>query len=288
MTQPSSNITECSECGATIIYHERFCHACAADVGFPNVRQAIIEEPQLQQHYDTAIVDADIRGVQQQLNNFEKCVESSNAILVIPFNKVIEIVNSSHSLYTTFANNISSGARIAEDNKWDRGRTAAESTVHPLYHEDICYSVLSLTNVGLSYYGDCHITLNPKYIEKRTSVFEENAFIFMEKHQVIAGKGIPKGHRATWKRRGVLAVAKLHSKIEKDTKEDDFQSVLISDGDKDTGDFIEAQIYGAIHASNFSKIRVIRDMSPAQRALFNVHKTKIEALGIDVQEEMTK
>lgn len=288
MTQSSVNLTECSECGATIIFHKRMCHACAQDVGFPNVRQAIIEEPQLQKRYDSAIASADLRGVREQLNNFEKCIENANAVIAIPFNKVVEIVSSTNSLYTTFANNISSGARIAEDNKWDRGRTSAESLIHPMYYEEISYSALSLTDLGLPRYGNCHITLNPKFIEKRTSVFDENVFLFMERHHVIAGSEIPKGFRATWQKKGKLAVAKLHSKIEKDTEQKDFQNILISDGDKDSGDFIEAHIYGSIHASSFNKVRVTGDMNPAQKALFNAHKPTIEALGIVLQEGVTK
>src|SRR5688572_6891173 len=68
------------------------------------------------------------------------------------------LVKSKNALYVSFHSQVRSGARIPEDNDWDKGRSAAESTVHPNYYENINYTALSLDGFGVLWWGDLDCT----------------------------------------------------------------------------------------------------------------------------------
>lgn len=284
MSEKSEETIKCRSCGNPVSFHRRTCHVCESDIGFPNVRQAEREEPQLRDRYASAQASAKARGITKQLKGFEASFAQSKAVLARSSKQVIELIGSDNMLIATFAKQVRQGARLAENNSWDRGRESAESAVHPQYSDEIHYAVLSLTSLGAPYYGNCHIVLTSELIEKRTSLFEENPFLFMNRHQVIAGVRIPEGYRAVWSNRGMLAVAKLHSKIESTTTDANYQNILIS-GDGPEVDFIEAHIYGAIHAKTFSKITFFGQQSAVDKALLKAHRRKIKELGIEISEE---
>ncbi len=285
MTEELEKETKCDVCGNNVSFHRRTCHVCEADIGFPNIRQAVLEDSQLNDRYISAIASANARNVIDLVNNFEGKATKSKAVIARNLPQMIGLIDSDNALLTTFGQQIGQGARLAEHNQWDKGRASTEALIHPLYHEDIHYAALSLTDKGLPYYGNCHIVLKSELIEKRASVFEENPFIFMAKHQVIAGTSIPKGYRAVWSKRGKLAVAKLYSKIDKSTKEKDFQSILISFDSDGTADCIEVHIFGSIHAKAFSKLTICGQMSGMDHALLNAYRSKIDTFGIVLEED---
>lgn len=278
-------IVECSECGAPVSFHERTCYVCESDVGFPNVRQAETEKTDLQIRYDSAKATAATRGVSGQLDDFEKAIADTKAVLVCPVNKIIEMFQSENALYTTFGKQVRGGARIAEHNVWDKGRDAAESSLYPRYWEEIRFAALSLTSLGLKYYGKCHAELKTGVIHKRATVFEENPFKFMQRHHVIAGAEVPKGYKAVWKDRAMLAVSKLHSEISEKTKADDFQNILISNDDNADGDFIEVHVYGSIHSKAFIKVSIVENLTAREKIMIDACSDIIKNHGVELSEE---
>lgn len=273
----------CKNCGNPVSFHRRTCHVCESDIGFPNVRQAAQEEPKLRERYTSAKASAVSRGVKEQLEKFETSVTQSKAVLARSLKQFIGLIESENKLYTSFGKQVRENARLAENNSWDKGRTSVDAAVYPNYSEEIIYSMLSYTNLGLPYYGNCHIVLISEFIEKRSSLFEENPFRFMNRHHVITGTQIPEGYRAVWENRGMLAVAKLNSKITSTTTEANYQDILIS-GDGEEADFIEVHIYGAIHAKVFSKITIVGKQTTVDIALLNAHRRKIKECGIEISE----
>ena len=283
MPPPEEELVTCSSCGNPVPFHRRTCHVCEQDMGFPNVRRAETEEPQLKKRYDTGVSSAAARGVEKILQEFESSVSCSEAVIARRLGQVLELIHSDNLLYTSFSKQLSQNARIAENNASDQIRESVDSAINPLYSQEIVHSVISITGQGVPYYGNCHIVFKSEYIEKRASLFEENPIRFLNRHGHIAGRPIPKGYRATWKNRGILAVAKLHGKVELTTTNADFQNLLISGTEEET-DFIEVHIYGAIHAKTFERISIFGKLSTVERALLNAHREKIKALGINLIE----
>jgi hypothetical protein len=145
----------CTNCGTAILAHVERCHVCGADVGFPNVRAAAAagEQAALAVRLNNARVTANARGCLAALEDFGRAVTTSRAVLARSLGDLDAFVKSNNSLYISFHGQVRAGARIPEDNRWDKGRAAAESTVHPIYSDEINYSALSLDGVGVLWWG---------------------------------------------------------------------------------------------------------------------------------------
>src|SRR6202000_1371131 len=109
--------------------------------------------------------------------------------------------------------------------------------------------VLSLDGVGCTWYGEYTMILRDEDISERTAVFEENPFFFFPRLKVFTGQPTPPGYRASWDRRHILAVAKLHHKIDVTTLDEEFAKILLDlDANGGSGDFIEAHFFGPLHS----------------------------------------
>jgi hypothetical protein len=140
------------------------------------VAESAGERAALTARLGAARVSANARGSLAVLEDFGRAVRNSRAVLARPLGDLDTLVKSENSLYVSFHSQVRSGSRIPEDNDWDKGRTAAESTVHPLYHEKINYTALSLDGFGVLWWGEYSIALKEIHIARRTSVFDENPF----------------------------------------------------------------------------------------------------------------
>jgi hypothetical protein len=273
---------KCQECQADISFHLRNCHVCDADIGYPNVRAADSERPELLNRYSESVKLAKIMSLSTQLRDFENSMHGSQAVMIRAVADVIPMLAKNTQLYNTFAHQVSAGIRVAEDNLWDRSREAVESLIHPIYHRDIQYAVLSLDEYGANdpSYGGCHLSFKEITIKKRATVFEENSFEFVKRHQIIAGVvPVPKGYRATWDERHLLAVSKLSSKINKDTTLIDHKNILLSGYGK-LAEFIEVHIYGVVHISSFDKLSISKGASSSEIATLSAYCSKISGLKI--------
>jgi hypothetical protein len=240
----------CSFCGTPTAPSSRFCPGCNADIGYPNVRLAQPPEEQtaLYARLAAAETSASARGCLGVLNDFGVAVSGSKAVIARTIGVVDNLLKSDNQLYINYHKQVRSGARLPEENAWDQGRVAAESTILPNIHEEISFAALSLDGVGVAGYGPYSIVLKEAMIEKRATVFEENPFQFCQRHRVVAGNPAPYGYRAAWGERNQLAKAKLQAKLNATTQPDEYSKVLIGLG-HGTGDadFIEVHIFGPIH-----------------------------------------
>lgn len=262
-------------CGQVPRYR-RTCDSCEAFVGFPNVRYALREDEDLEKRYQYAFALAKVQKTESQLKSFDKALTTSNAVMVRKASDVIHTLSSGPGLWSTFGKQLRADMRVAEDNIWDENRGAVEAIIHPQFHEEIRYAGLSLDDLGVTdpAYGECHMLLRPKSIEDRASVFEENTFVFMDRHKVVAGQNMPKGYRAAWINRHKLGVSKLSTRITQSAQSTEFSSILRSGIDK-SADFIEVHIYGSISSKTIEKITVIETaISDYEKTMLIAHAKK--------------
>lgn len=232
-----------------------------------------------------AYVSASNRGCERQLREFGSAILLSKAVLARSLGTLHSLAESENQLYVSYHAQVRSGARLPEVNDWDRGRTAAESTIHPNYHEEICYTALSLDGFGLLCYGEYSVTLKNEFIAHRSSAFEENPFTFCRKHHVVAGQQPPPGYRAPWQRRNLLAEAKLQARILPGTKPFQFANILMEQGTSTSdADCIEVHTYGRLNQLAIQRVIGPKPTRPEDGVLWRSLKRKLEKIGAEVIE----
>jgi hypothetical protein len=219
------------------------------------------------------------------LESFGGAVKKSQAVLARPLGDLDAFVKSKSALYISFHSQVRAQARIPEDNDWDRGRSAAESTVHPHYYPEINYTALSLDGVGVLWWGDYSISLKELHVADRTTVFEENPFVFCQRHRVIAGKPCPVGYRATWAARDELAMAKLVDKLTLTTEQKDYPSVLLDQAaSRAAADFVECHVYGPIHPNSVERVIGPRPKAKSELIVWRSVANALRNSGVIVEE----
>lgn len=278
---------KCPTCGMSVQNHEKDCPACLNHCGFPNVRAALAtaEVAALNRRLAEAIVSCKARGCQSVLNAFGSAALSSQIIMSRSLTDLQSWIAADNRMLVTYHSQVRSGARVPEDNAWDRGRVAAESTIHPIYFENIQYACISLDGRGVEAWGAYYVTFKEPLVAHRTTVFEENPFNFAERHKIAAGRPPPAGYRANWGDRNKLAQAKLHIELQPSTNATDFPQILVKQG-KDTGDadFIEAHIYGPLHRNTIEAVSGPKPKNKLDGFLWSKVKKNLKSLGAKVQE----
>jgi ribosomal protein L40E len=280
------DVSHCGNCGADVPISATRCVVCGHDVGYPNVRLA--DDPgeisALKVRLSEAEASAMGGGYSAELSDFRTAVASSYGVMARSLSALDSFLNSDNALLAKFYKQVRAEERVPENNAWDRGRTAADSTVNPLYYEEIHCALLSLTGRGDPYYGAYSMTFKPEMIEVRTSVFEQNPFVFCDRKGIPAGGLPPMGYRASWTRRDELAAAKLHHKLRPGMKAAQFQDILLErTTDGRDGDFVEIHIYGAIHRRAVKKIA--GPIPPARdKAVWRQISRVVDELGIEFEE----
>ena len=152
--------------------HLRHCHVCGKDNGCPNVREAesASEVAALEARLRDAEISVSARGCLSILNEFGVAVLNSQAVIARSLSQVHDIVKSDNALYIPFHKQVDSGARLPEQNRFDRGRTAVESAILPNYYREITFGALSLDGRGLAAFGDYTIVLKDQAVALRASV----------------------------------------------------------------------------------------------------------------------
>ncbi|MBQ4833162.1 hypothetical protein J8L70_07910 [Pseudoalteromonas sp. MMG010] len=248
------NVVEKCDCGHEISIGATSCNVCNNHVGFPNVRKAIHEEQALASRYMNANASVKLKGLESKRKMLESAMDNS---FVIMSRTLVDLISAlgDNRMISTFHQQIAGNARNYENNEYDSKRDGYESIISPGYYRDIHYGILSLTDSGSSYYGGASIKLNTAFIKNRTTFFEEDVYTFVEKHKVSATSNPPEGYRATWDKKGTLAVCKLHSKFSANQTVEEMKSLLYSE--ENNMDYIEAHIHGTITSQIFEKVTIL-------------------------------
>jgi hypothetical protein len=151
----------------------------------------------------------------------------------------------------------------------------------PSYHEEIGFAALSLDGKGVGSYGACSLVLKSIAIERRTTVFWENAVDFCNRVCPKQSTPIPLGYRAPWPIRAKLAAAKAEPLLDRQATPVEFSRILL-DGDR----FVEVHIYGPFNRHSFDRLLIPKSSGKGDRAMVAAIRDIIrkDGLGIKVEE----
>ncbi|MGO8751673.1 MAG: hypothetical protein ACLQNE_37505 [Thermoguttaceae bacterium] len=206
------------------------------------------ERRELKRRLEQAKRRATSRNCEQAFNNFADTLENhSGVVIVMPAATARSLMEDPHRIYSNLEHLLGAEARKTPSLQNDRHRSGVVGTLFGTYGKHLRYGILSLTTVGLSTYGEVHCRLKPIAISDRTSFLEFNSYTFLERFEITPSSPIPPGHRATWKTRHWLALAKTGDGVTRGQTRSDWQDLLFfSDGkNRAKDDFIEAHVFGS-------------------------------------------
>lgn len=264
------------------------CPHCGQRANFWNVIDAdqADERAALQVRYEAAKADAVSRGVDVTVQDFETVVAGSKAVLARSVEELQRLATSHRQLYATYYQLIEAGLKLPDDDEWNVARELTDTVLFPNYKEQIRFAALSLDGVGLSTFGVCSIELRDEMIAHRTSVFDENSVLFMERHGVKVSRkpGVPKGYRAIWEEREKLCAAKLAARIDSTTAPNQYSSLLLTQGaSPEAHEFVEVHIFGPMTVLTMKRVR-ITVTKPRSKATIRALKSNLAKHGVSVEE----
>lgn len=283
---------KCEACGYDYPSPKYSCPACAhpgdANCEYPNVPMAEAGEEVvgLRARYESALQEAEHRGAGNRVREFEKAVSDSS--MVIARNRLVleKLIESRSNIYHTYWELLDAGVIISKDPAFDTIRMQAESATLPHCYKHIRFGALTIDGTGVPNYGDYFLILREAMIERRASVFIDNCMTWREDMRMNYSDPAPPGNRAVWRERQILAVAKLASRIGKDTTEADFAGILLMPdpgGDLKKDRFVEAHVWGEMNQGSFEKVvMAIYDGSPEMVIDADKLRESLEGTGIQL------
>ena len=278
----------CTSCGQDVPASERHCPACQTDMGYPNVRKARSEAPELAERFRRCIVDPD-RDYATLEAFMARIGKESCAVMTRKRPDVEAILEKPNAILPTYRQRLRN-SMLPEGSSWDIWRPTAEAAFFSGYEEQIHYAILSLEDIGPHHYGDVSLVFKETMIAHRATVYEENTGMYPVKNKVPVGKlgNLPKGRLATWRDRGLLCAVKLAGKIDADTGPEDHQGLLVCLGNHgEQDDFVEVHIYGTLNRQALTKVifhqNKEKEKTKIHRLLAEVWREELKALGIEVK-----
>lgn len=283
-----SNLRSCLVCGNTFILSEERCPHCGRPALYPNVFAAEVPEEvkALEERYEAAKREADARGALHTVERFEIDIANTRAVIARPDGEVQRLITNDNQIYATYYQLLGSGVKLPDSDKWNILRRGADEALFAGYREQIRFAALSRDGIGLLNYGDCFLVLRTSMIAHRTSVFEENAVIFMEHHDIKMKDAheLPRGYRATWQERAKLCVAKLAAKIDANTPTTAYSGLIIQQGSTSgDDDFVEAHIWGPMTIRTVEEVVVNPRSKRRPSAVNKANKARLKKFGVAVR-----
>jgi hypothetical protein len=245
------------------------------------------EQAALANRYQAAMNDAISRNCEAQAREFEAAASTAQVVISRRLYEIDRLATSENQLYATFYQLSEAEVRLPNGEKWDTLRAVADEALFPGYKKQIRFGALSLDGIGLTNYGDCTMVLHENMIAHRTSFFEENSVIFMEKKGVPMAKAnvLPRGYRAFWANRGRLCLAKLVGEIHPGTEKKDFAMLLLRNGRKSEDDvFVEAHVFGSVSIRTMERINVRKAARKGQRVFLKALESKLKKMRVTLGE----
>jgi len=277
----------CAGCGYEIPQPAERCPHCGRPGIFWNVIAATdaSEEAALDRRYKTARSDAAQRGADVKVQHFEDTLKESKAIIATSVTNLSRLASSHRQLHATYYDLIGGPIKFPEGSEWDLLRVLADVLLFGEGKKHIRFAALSLNDIGLTNYGPCALILKEHMISHRSSVFEENCALFMERKGIRVQRQpkLPKGYKATWERRARLCVAKLADRIDSGTTSDKYSEILLKNGTTSAQDeFVEVHIWGPFTVFTLEKVKVIAQSSSARATILKAIKFKLSKYGVPV------
>ncbi|QIO54612.1 hypothetical protein HA461_25845 (plasmid) [Rhizobium leguminosarum bv. trifolii] len=271
------------ECKQELALDDTMCPACGRkDFPLPNVRRALdpIETGALKARYKSAYAASRDQGTTRLLAALLKTASGSKAVKAMGIATLhVNLLNK--DLIKSFYRR---GSRINTQDPHSLSRETSDTWANPGYHHLLVQAALSANELGCRWYGSCHLVFRSESIASRASVFWENPRTLFAKVSSNDALSAPPGHRATWENRSRLAIAKLHDRIQADTRCESFSALFIEPRIDPTSDFIEVQIYGDVAISAVEKITICKEtMDDTDLESIDVVVRKLAGLKIESQ-----
>ena len=284
----ASSFLKCEKCGHDFPDDAGCCPHCGWPGLYVNVKRAERddERKELQRRYDAAIVDAQSRGCEAIVRDFEQAAGTSAAVLARPGHVVQRLFSADTEIYGTYLKEVRAGLRVPEGTGWDLLRSNADNALFGAAGAEIRFAALTLDAKGLFNYGDHVLFLREDMIAHRASVFEGNSALLVESHRKkAASPEYPPGHRATWQERAKLCVAKLGSKIAPTTKPGEYATILLSAGATSAGDeFVEVHICGPVTIRTFERVALRKRTSRlGKKAARKQFRARLKKYGVALE-----
>ena len=272
-----SSSTNCEFCKNDFPVSRPHCPHCARPSLFPNVRVALDQQDSLQKHYAEAKTEAKTRGADAKVEDFEKALDKTFAVINRPLTELQRLVGSDNEIYPTYYH-LSEDIRLQKGEKWDSLRQAADAVFFAGYQKEIRFAVLSRDSDGLKNYGDCSFVLRENMISHRTTLFVDNTTLYYLNNPNVRGADdVPEGYRAVWDDRAKLCVAKLAKKVDNTTTPAQYSGILLNQGATSAeDDFIEVHIYGSMTIRTIEEISFnpVPDKLSRRQRLRESHRSK--------------
>ena len=255
-----SDFIECEFCHYDFPDTADRCPHCGRPGIYVNVVRAEkdSEREALQRRYDAAMGDAQSRGCEAVVRDFEQAAANSRAVVARKDFVLQRMLSSDTEILGTYELELRAGLRLPKGEVWDVLRDVAGSTLFGAASTQIRFAALTLDEKGLFNYGDYVLFFREDMIAHRASVLEENSAVFVEHSLKTSGSPeVPPGFRATWQERASLCVAKLASQIGPSTKPGEYAKILLSASKTSADDnFVEVHIFGPVTVRTLDRVAV--------------------------------
>lgn len=274
----------CTVCGKTLPLHQRDCVNGHANE-YPNVRSAKQADEIVALAERVRIVREACKsaGTTAELDALSSASQATRAVMARNIKALDAFASTPNAMLTTYYKQVRSGARMPEDNYWDKRRETLDSAVNPYIYDEIHFAALSLSGRAPSWFGEYHVSLKEDAIKDRATVFEMNPFAFFKLHKIYLGDAVPPGYRAPWLERSLLVEAKLGETVRSGMTPDEYSNLVLDDkaGAPDA-DFIEVHIFGHIHLDAID--RIVAYPKRGERQIWSRIKKHLLPLGVTLEE----
>ena len=282
----------CEHCGYDFPASRDHCPHCAWPLLSPNVAAAddADEVSALDTRYAAATSELKTRGAQAVGTALETALQESHCVCTRSVAEVHRLASNDRQLYATFYQLVEAGVVVPEEGEWDRRRRPVDDALFPGYHDKIHFGALTLDGRGVRSYGACALVLSEKMIAHRSTVFDENSVLWMERQGIRISQAhqLPRGFRASWNARGRLGLAKLADSLDATSTPDAFADLVLADGATTRDDsFIEAHVYGPVSIRTVQRVRVLRsraELTDVEFAQIAELKETLPGWGVTLEE----
>ena len=278
---------KCSDCRCPRPSLEPRCPHCGRPSDFPNVVEAggATEREALASRYETARNQAKKARRARVFNRFERIVRTSHAVINRSIHEAYRLATDDKELLATFYQLTNVRFSTSED-PWSRVRRTTDAALFGGYEHELRFAALTIDNRGPKNYGACGMHLREEMIAHRASLLECNSCLWMERQfkRWASVTSLPRGYRAVWDDRARLAVTKVSAKLESAMSEEDFSSLLLSNGETSgTDEMIEVQIFGPLTIRSVERV-VVETAGVAEQGLLPGLQENLLRVGVEFVE----
>ncbi len=259
---------ECPNCRGDVAANEEFCPRCGSFSGFPNVKLAQAQRPQLLARSESARDGARARSLARELGMLENVAAHSRAVVNTSVVFVLDLLTRDEPLYSSYARLVAAGARRPAQPLDDCARSAVEGMLYGSRASEVVYGALSTDGSGVVSYGPVALQLSDIAVERRATVLEENSYRFARRHGISPVGPVPFGYLGTWHDRSDVVVAKLAVRLDSNMALHEVTSLLLSSrGVREKDDFLEVHIWRGFDRTAIEAVKIAPQPPGSEEAL---------------------